>query len=285
MSNILLCCDLDRTVLPNGYAHESPGVRDILARLVSEAGLTLAYVSGRNLQQLQEAIDEYNIPVPDYAIGDVGTTLYDVVNDRWQADADWSNDIGKDWQNHDATTLQSYLEDMDELDLQEANRQNTHKLSYYVTLEIQEKSVVSRIQHRLNEHQIAANIIYSVDEIEETGLIDILPARASKYHAIDFLGRRLELGKENILFAGDSGNDLPVLTSDIPSVLVNNAQPHLKKTARRLADSSGRAQQLYLARGGFHGLNGNYCAGILEGLAHFHQHLRPLISELTNSSD
>lgn len=284
MNNILLCCDLDRTVLPNGYAHESPGVRDIFARVIREAGLTLAYVSGRNLQQLQDAITEFDIPIPDYAIGDVGTTLYDIVDNRWEADADWSDDIGKDWHDLDAGTLQTYLEDMTELDLQESNRQNEHKLSYYVTLDVQEKSVVSRIQQRLGQHQIKANIIYSIDEITETGLIDILPARASKYHAIDFLARRLEIDKRQTLFAGDSGNDLPVLTSDIPSVLVNNAQPGLKKNARQLADSAGLAQQLYLARGGFHGLNGNYCAGILEGLAHFHQHLRPLISDLTSSS-
>lgn len=284
MSTILLCCDLDRTVLPNGYAHESPGVRDIFTRIVREAELTLAYVSGRNLQQLQAAITEFDIPVPNYAIGDVGTSLYDIVNNRWEADADWSEDIGKDWQHHSAETLQSYLEDMDELDLQESNRQNIHKLSYYVTLDVQEKSIISRIQQRLAQHQIEANVIYSIDEIEETGLVDILPARASKYHAIEFLGRKLEISKDDMLFAGDSGNDLPVLTSDIPSVLVNNAQPGLKKTARQLADSSGLAQQLYLARGGFHGLNGNYCAGILEGLSHFYPNLRTLISKLTKPS-
>ncbi|MFZ4666042.1 MAG: haloacid dehalogenase, partial [Prochlorotrichaceae cyanobacterium] len=28
--------------------------------------------------------------------------------------------------------------------------------------------------------------------------------------------------------------------------------------------------RLYLARGGFLGMNGNYSAGILEGIAHYH---------------
>lgn len=279
---MLLCCDLDRTVLPNGHAKESPGVRELFAKLVREADLTLAYVSGRNIRLLQQAISDYHIPVPDYAIGDVGTTLYDIVDGNWQADTAWAEDIGTDWQQHDAQTLQNYLTDLDELELQEADKQNVHKLSYYVALDVPEQSIILRIRKHLEQHQIKTNIIYSIDEIAETGLVDILPQRASKYHAIEFLCNRLGVDKADTLFAGDSGNDLPVLISDIPSVLVNNAQAGVKKTARQLADRQGLAQQLYLARGGFYGLNGNYCAGILEGLAHFHPELRGLIATPTS---
>jgi len=89
---------------------------------------------------------------------------------------------------------------------------------------------------------------------------------------------RLGVSKEDTVFAGDSGNDLPVLISDIPAVLVNNALTSIKNVARRLADAQGLAQQLYLARGGFYGLNGNYTAGVLEGLIHFHPELRNLIT-------
>ena len=285
MSSILLCCDLDRTVLPNGYAHESPGVRELFAQVVREANLSLAYVSGRNIQLLQAAINEYQIPTPNYAIGDVGTTLYDIVDDKWEADTSWAEDIGIDWQQHNAQTLQNYLSDLGELEPQEADKQNVHKLSYYVALDIPEKSLIARIRKQLEQRQIKANITYSVDEIAETGLVDILPQRASKYHAIEFLCNRLGVDKSDTVFAGDSGNDLPVLTSDIPSVLVNNAQTGVKKTARQLADQQGHAQQLYLARGGFHGLNGNYCAGILEGLVHFHPELRALIATPTTGPD
>jgi len=40
----------------------------------------LADVSGRDLQLLQQAINEYQIPLPDFAIGDVGTTIYQIEN-------------------------------------------------------------------------------------------------------------------------------------------------------------------------------------------------------------
>ena len=66
------------------------------------------------------------------------------------------------------------------------------------------------------------------------------------------------------MFAGDSGNDLDVLISDIRSVLVANADA---ETKRRAEKASGEA--LYVAKGGYLGMNGNYSAGILEGAAHY----------------
>ena len=285
MSKLLLCCDLDRTVLPNGNAFESPGVRKVFANVIADSGLTLAYVSGRDIQLLKQAINEYQIPVPDYAIGDVGTTLYKITDDSWEAQTDWSDHIGEDWHQLDASTLQQYLEDLPALTLQEPEKQNIHKLSYYVDLDIPEQTIIGDIRARLEAHRIKANIIYSIDEIAGIGLVDILPQRASKYHAIEFLVERLEFSKLDTLFAGDSGNDMPVLISDIPAVLVNNALPSIKNSARRLADKQGLAQQLYLARGGFFGLNGNYCAGILEGLAHFHPELRNIVTTHLSESD
>jgi hypothetical protein len=43
----------------------------------------------------------------------------------------------------------------------------------------------------------------------------------------------------------------------------------VREEALELAVAAGNADSLYLASGGFRGLNGNYAAGILEGLAHF----------------
>jgi hypothetical protein len=50
----------------------------------------------------------------------------------------------------------------------------------------------------------------------------------------------------------------------VPAVLVANADAEV----RRLARESGNPA-LYIARGGYLGMNGNYSAGILEGAAHF----------------
>ena len=285
MNNILLCCDLDRTVLPNGNASESPGVRELFADLIKHIGLTLVYVSGRDIHLLQEAIDEYHIPVPHYAIGDVGTTMYRITENAWQPITEWSMHIGEDWQQQPADTLQEYLRDLAVLQLQEPQKQNIHKLSYYVATDVPEQSLLQDIRQRLDEHQIKATIVYSIDETTDTGLVDVLPQRASKFHAIEFLIEHFGYSLAKTIFAGDSGNDLPVLISHIPAVLVNNAQVSIKTTARRLADKQGLARQLYVARGGFYGLNGNYTAGILEGLIHFHPELRSTLVALMTGED
>jgi len=61
-----------------------------------------------------------------------------------------------------------------------------------------------------------------------------------------------------------------MLVSPIPAILVRNASPDIKADAQQIAALEGTGQALYVARGCFQGLNGNYAAGILEGLAYYH---------------
>ena len=84
------------------------------------------------------------------------------------------------------------------------------------------------------------------------------------------------------MFSGDSGNDLPVLISPIPAILVNNASPELKAEAVQLANKAGTAAALYLAQGGFLDMNGHYAAGILEGIAHYHPSITARLTALEN---
>ena len=48
------------------------------ALLAERPEVTLAYVSGRHQALIEEAIATYRLPLPDFVIGDVGTTLYHV---------------------------------------------------------------------------------------------------------------------------------------------------------------------------------------------------------------
>ena len=75
--------------------------------------------------------------------------------------------------------------------------------------------------------------------------------------------------KGDTVFCGDSGNDLEVLESHLPSVLVANAAAEVRQQALARARQAGHEEQLYLARGGFMEMNGCYAAGILEGIAHY----------------
>jgi hypothetical protein len=61
---------------------------------------------------------------------------------------------------------------------------------------------------------------------------------------------------------------------------VANAMPSVAKEALAAAQAAGQLDNLYLAKGGFLDMNGNYSAGILEGVAHYHPELLELFSEL-----
>jgi hypothetical protein len=70
------------------------------------------YVSGRDRKLNRKAIEEFKLPPPDYAIGDVGTTLYRIlVGHRHVSDA-WATEIGQDRQESDGDTLAALVGDI-----------------------------------------------------------------------------------------------------------------------------------------------------------------------------
>ena len=269
-NKILLCTDLDRTILPNGYQLESRDARPLLRRIAAHPELRLAYVSGRHKDLILEAIREYEIPLPDYSIGDVGTTLYEIGRDgSWVSSAAWEQEIGREWHGMKADQFAALFGGIDSLRLQEPGKQNNFKLSFYVPEKTDIGALRQEMSNRLAFKGLKANIITSIDEMNHIGLVDVLPENASKLHAIEFLIRKKGFSRARTVFAGDSGNDFEVLISGIQSVLVKNADDILRAEVSAVVRETGDSKSLYLATGGFFGLNGNYSGGVLEGLAHF----------------
>lgn len=266
---ILIATDLDRTLLPNGTQPESPGARDLFARAVAGPDVVLAYVTGRHRELVLAAMAEYGLPRPDYVIGDVGTTLYHLDGDTWHEQPVWQAAIQADWAGRTGADLAKALTSVGGLRPQEADRQNTWKLSYYTAVLSNPAPLLAVVRMCLDALGVRVNLVWSVDEAAGVGLLDVLPASASKQHALEFLAGMLGIPPARVLFAGDSGNDLEVLAGPLPAVLVANADAGVRGRAVELAAGQGNIERLYLARGGLAGMNGNYSAGILEGLAHF----------------
>lgn len=266
---LLLCTDLDRTLLPNGPQQESTGARERFASLATDPAITLVYVTGRDRALVEQAIDEYRLPQPAYVIADVGSTIYQLQADNWLHMESWQQQISPDWHGHTHDDLRLLFSGLTRLTLQPEAKQNSYKLSYYVSLDTDHESLIAEMQAIMDSNDIRASLIWSIDEATATGLLDVLPASANKSHAIEFLMQQLEYDLSNTIFAGDSGNDLAVLTSPIKSVLVANASDEVRQQAQRLLLDTGLEQAMYFAAGGFLGMNGNYCAGILEGVAHY----------------
>ncbi|GAB6193823.1 hypothetical protein JCM39068_35740 [Desulfocastanea catecholica] len=275
----MLCSDLDRTLIPNGEQAESPQARELFALLAARREIRLAYVSGRHAQLVKEAIAEYALPEPDYVIGDVGTTLYRIDREaiprkgsrQWQLDKKWQQQIGRDWHDcsrDDVVGLVAGIDDMN-LRLQEEAKQNDYKVSYYTDLDLDINSVQDRVAALLQGRGIRTTVIWSRDDAAQCGLLDILPRRANKLQAIRFLMQEEKIAETNVVFAGDSGNDLDALTSGLQAILVRNSAADVRRMALEDLAEKGRSDCLYIARGGLLGMNGNYAAGVLEGLVHF----------------
>jgi len=266
---LLLCTDMDRTVIPNGMQAEHPFARMRFAEFCRRPEVTVVYVTGRHKALVKEAIRHYDLPLPDYAITDVGTKIYRIDYQQWQEVEEWENEIDKDWNGRSHEQLKALFDDLSDLQLQEHSKQGSHKLSYYVELHVSQERLLSLMEERLEAYGVQASLVWSVDEPKGIGLLDVLPLNATKLHAIDFLRRQSGYSLAEVVFAGDSGNDLPVLGSPVPSVLVANASKEVKEAAQKLAEINGNLPSFYLATGKNSDMNGNYSAGILEGVYHF----------------
>ena len=276
--SLLLSTDLDRTLIPNGTQSESPGARTRFQALAEHPEVSLVYVSGRHRELIEQAISNYRLPQPEIVVADVVTNIYEIDGNNWRAHQGWQAEIAPDWNGYDRAQLRTFLVDIGALRIQEHNKQNTYKLSYYVSLHVDQRQLDTTIGSRLREHGIEASLVWSIDEPAGVGLLDILPLRATKLHAIEFVCASLGVPLNDTVFAGDSGNDLPVLASNVPAVLVANALPAVARQATAEAERLGNLAWLYLARGGFLGMNGNYAAGILEGVAHYHPEMVELFA-------
>ncbi len=260
---------MDRTVIPNGHHPEHPDARTQFRRLCSLPEIILAYVTGRHLQLVEQAMEKYNLPEPDFIITDVGTKIYQKAHNRWMPISQWQKQIAKDWLGKTHNQLQQALSGLSELKLQETSKQNDYKLSYYLALNADLVKIEHQAGQILAELGVNASLIVSIDEPEQVGLLDVLPRNATKLHAIRFLQQYLGLDPEETIFCGDSGNDLPVLASHIRSVLVANADREVKTQSRRLAGKNNSKESLYVAEENAFPLGGNYAAGVLQGIAFY----------------
>jgi HAD superfamily hydrolase (TIGR01484 family) len=281
---LLLCTDLDRTLIPNGSQPEHPAARRLFSVFCRLPEVLLVYVSGRHRALIQQAIRDYALPVPDFAITDVGSRMYRITAGRWQLLPGWDKEIAGAWSGQSRAQLEAWLCPLTELRLQEADKQNRFKLSYYLALDRDRHKVLSEVETRLQQQGVSASLIWSVDEQEKIGLLDVLPKNATKFHALQFLQHKLGYQSQEVIFAGDSGNDLPVLGSPIPSVLVANAGDDIKRQAQQLAAQNGQPDSLYLATAEASRLGGNYAAGILQGIRHFAPAFRDRLQQLEESA-
>ena len=269
----ILATDLDGTLIPLvGVPHNQRALH-VLNDAQKKRSLALTFVTGRHLESVRSAIQEHQLPLPDWIICDVGTSIFRCARGRG---TEISCHPVPEYRNHldgiaaqfPVANLRDRLSDVAGVRLQEPRKQSRFKLSYYTERSLLQTSV-ELIAQRLDQYQAPYSIVHSVDPFSGEGLIDLLPRNVSKAHALNWWCQRESVSAESLVYAGDSGNDLAALVAGYRSIVVGNADRELADTVTAAHRSAGWTGRLFLA-------NEPGTSGVLEGCRHF-----GLLSELT----
>ncbi|MFT5524361.1 MAG: sucrose-6F-phosphate phosphohydrolase [Pirellulaceae bacterium] len=258
----VLATDLDGTLIPLADNQQNRADLRTLADELKQHRVTLVFVTGRHFESVTGAIEQFELPQPDWVICDVGTSIYQRhTTGRFEPLEAYQSHQDKIIAAMPLRTLRENLQSIDGLRLQEEEKQGRFKLSYYVDAD-QIDNLVRLIQQELDETNAPYSIIHSVDPFNGDGLIDLLPASVSKAHALDWWCRHIGLNSEAIVFAGDSGNDLAALTAGHRAIVVANADRVVVRQVHDKHREAGWKNRLFLA-------TGDATTGVLEGCRWF----------------
>ncbi len=224
---------------------------------------------GATSSLILEAIEVCELPIPHYIIANVGTELYELCGDPRQGLTsvyrfvmDYFDDLQTVSDGKEASALKPLVQDIEGLQLQEQEKQGPHKLSFYSEGSLL-TDLATLIQNRLKEATAGYHVVSSIDPLDGRGLIDLLPEGVTKCYALDWWSRWRNVPESQIVFCGDSGNDLHALTGGYKSVVVANASEELKKIViNHHVQSHGHQHRLFVA-------TQPATQGVLEGLLHF----------------
>lgn len=262
----ILATDLDRTLLPNGHWEADDHAIDLFNRLTRQNDVLVVYVTGRNLDLTEKAIAEFGVRYPDVLCGDVGTSIRKYQDGRWTVDEGWNAHVRRASPRWDARAIGDAVADVDGMREQEPEHLNPFKQSYYVDHGSKDRilnDVADRVGDKFDEVAI-----YSFDSQDGKGLLDFLPQCATKQTALEYVAEEFGAKKQDVVFCGDSGNDIFPLTAGFSGVLVRNADDQLVEKVKEAMDDNP-ALAVYFAKGGAMGLNGYYTSGVIEGAYHY----------------
>ncbi|MCM3709592.1 HAD-IIB family hydrolase [Sporosarcina luteola] len=203
----LLATDLDGTFV---------GDEEALGRLLEYFNsapheVALVYVTGRHFSSAQSLIAEEGLPIPNLLITDVGTSIYHADG---LEDINWKRHMQEDWQPELIAEIAVTFPSLKRQELPDDRR-----VSFTVSDDV---GAVDEFRKALDAQAIPHTFIFSSNRD-----IDVLPSRAGKGNALEYVLGKYARDDVKLLIAGDSGNDRDMLSLGHPSVIVGNAQPEL----------------------------------------------------------
>ncbi len=259
----LLASDMDGTMIPlDGDAESLRDLGKVKELLRADAHIRLCYVTGRDHWLALRGVERYGLPEPEHVISDVGTVLSHYVTGRWQTDDGYRDKVAAAYGGKTVDDIASVLSREDRLQPQEDAFQTPFKRSYYFEQSVPMDELRENCSRLLHEAEIPGRLILSVDQNEGRGLLDVLPADIDKSTALKYLAALLNLSEEQVMYAGDSGNDEQAFKAGFLTVLVGNTPEDVGGNIRQWAQRNNAENKVYFA-------HGNATSGVLEGAHHF----------------
>ncbi len=176
--------------------------------------------SGRLIEDQRTFIATTALPAPDIYIGGVGTMLHNEM-EPFHSDL-YARSVGAGF---DRDRIAETLRDVPDLRIQPDEYQHAQKSSWY--LHDADTALLTAIEQRLADAGLSARVIYSSNRD-----LDILPAGIDKGAALSWLCRQLGLTHDEVVVAGDTGNDKSMFElPGVRGIIVGNALPELKSIA------------------------------------------------------
>ncbi|MGE8501595.1 MAG: glucosylglycerol-phosphate synthase [Pseudomonas sp.] len=231
---MLLATDLDGTFL----AGDPEDRLSLYQTIAAHPEIKLAYVTGRSLEAVLPLLADPTLPQPDYIIADVGATL--VHGDSLQPIQPLQSVVDARWpgESQVASAIEPF--GLERQDVPQARR-----CSYFCTPEQAANPALREIADELG-----CDLLYSAELY-----LDFLPKGVNKGSSLQALADWLELGHDQVLAAGDTLNDLSMLSASFHGVCVGQSETALLEATR------SHSRTLHANRPG--------CGGILEAFAHF----------------
>ncbi len=260
--HILLACDLDGTVIPNGLDAEAPDAAQKFQQLCASPLIKLVYVSGQGITDVQRSILTYNLPRPAAAICNVGASIWLPSANRpddWEALPDWQKKNRAEWGGKTWDEMRALYTDMPGLTLQKNQDPAICKISFEASAALSKEVIKAECEQRARDAGISIFVSYCLDVKDASrALIDILPRTGHKRAGVEHIAALFSLPHERIVVAGDSENDAIMLASGLRAILVANAREAVRA-------SLPASDHIYIARGTAQ----NYRGGIIAGFRHF----------------
>jgi hydroxymethylpyrimidine pyrophosphatase-like HAD family hydrolase len=234
----LLAADIDGTMLGDEEGEEQ--LR--FFRRDYPGSFRLAYVTGRYSRSVMQLVNEGRLPPPDYICGDVGTDLIDLGDPQNVLGRKYVAQVTHPWHLETIYTLGDG-KGIRRQDFEEG--QPPFQAGFFWDGKPETLAAFCERLAALNHH----TILTSFDEY-----IDVLPTTLGKGKAVEFLRQELGLELDQVVVAGDTGNDRAMFETDFPGILPANALNELKAAA-----CQPRHFQSSLPAG----------RGVLDGLCHF----------------